>query len=51
MEIIYVSTFDLEQLIYLAQYLLYEFDRLVPLRNAAEDQSLLRRGRCVKRPQ
>ena len=51
MEIIYVSTFDLEQLIYVVQNLLHQDERLVPLRNAAEDQSLLRRGRCVKRPQ
>jgi hypothetical protein len=47
MEIIYVSTFDLEQLIYVVRYLLCEIERLVPLRNAAKDQFLLRRGRCV----
>jgi len=34
-EITYVSTFILEQLIYVVQYLLCEGDRLVPLRSAA----------------
>jgi hypothetical protein len=42
MEIVYISTFDPEQLICVVQYLLYKVERLVPSRNAAHDQLLLR---------